>query len=112
MGIASDALKDYINSILPTMPTTNIGAGSGEWYEIDRLSVTIDKGKRYVKAHFARWEEYGLPIWPEVAKKINFVLDKVPLEGYKPRTKLEAFVVTDDKNRARIAQLRIDTGAK
>lgn len=96
-GELRSALHDYYQNVAPTMPNDpSAGMSDGQqWIDIERLSVSVDKGKRFVKAHGGKFEKYGIVIWPEVAKKIGLDLSIIPDSGYVPHKPLHALVGVD-----------------
>lgn len=110
MGIVRTALGDYMQNVAPSLPTApreNDAQQPGEWFKVVKLSVTVDGGKRYVKAHAGKYAKHGVVIWPEVAKEIGLDLDKIPNEGYAPQKNLEAMITTNPEGKARVSHLRI-----
>lgn len=110
-GCLRTAMVDYIDNVLPTMPLNPVSistsANGAEWILITRLSVTVDKGKRYVKAHGGPFEKFGVVVWPEVAKTVGWDLNKVPDAGLLP-TKVSHMAITkDDKGKPRITAIRV-----
>lgn len=110
MGLVRSALQDYQQNVAPTLPNSpaqSNGSNGGDWYQVDTISVTLDRGKRYVKAHTGRWSQYGIPIWPEVAKRIGWDIRSVPDTGYTPTKPLFAQVMLTDDGKPRIVALEI-----
>ncbi|MFA6198705.1 MAG: hypothetical protein WC734_06190 [Patescibacteria group bacterium] len=108
MSVAADAMNDFVNNIFVTLPRDESAVSGDGWYIVTQLNVTIDKGKRYVKALCGDWNEFGLVIWPELAARKHIDLDIVPVTGYKPKTMEVKVSVTNGK--PRVIDIRVGAG--
>ena len=72
------------------------GAG-GHWLVVDRVSVVVDNGKRYVKLHCGRWSKHGVTVWPEVLERASINAENIPDAGFTPKTWKACIVAEEGK---------------
>lgn len=92
----------------PYVSSSGSQSTADNWFKVNKLSVTRTNGKRYVNAHFGRYQKHGVAVWPELWTEHGKSPDNVPDGGIEPKT-MWAHVVQEENKPIRIDRLRFDS---
>lgn len=80
----------------PVVTTVEVGA--------DRMYVTMDKGKKYLKVICGQWTEHGVNMWPEAMKACGIRFEQIPEDGHKFKEGTKAVVEMEDGKPRRVVK--------
>lgn len=85
----------FIDQHLPRMKSTPIPTSNTVLVDAEKMYVTLDKGKKYVKVICGEWREHGVVFWPEHLKACGIDIRSIPDSGhvFKEGTKAEIEIV-------------------
>lgn len=85
-----NAANQFVNVYAAALPADKSNSptvdANATWYPVERVAVSIEGGKRYIKLIAGKWSKHGVVVWPEVLAEAGINHLKIPAEGFLPKT--------------------------
>lgn len=85
-----NACNHFVNVYAAALPADKSNSptvdANATWYPVERVAVSIEGGKRYIKLIAGKWSKHGVVVWPEVLAEAGINHLKIPAEGFLPKT--------------------------
>lgn len=108
-----NAAKQFVNVYAAALPADKSNSptvdANATWYPVERVAVSIEGGKRYIKLIAGKWSKHGVVVWPEVLAEAGINHLKIPDSGFLPKT-WKALISVDDNGKPKVLKVTHGNG--
>lgn len=108
-----NAANQFVNVYAAALPVDKSNSptvdANATWYPVERVAVSMEGGKRYIKLIAGKWSKHGVVVWPEVLAEAGINHLKIPAEGFLPKT-WKALISVDDNGKPKVLKVTHGNG--